>query len=163
MRGLPSTVWVSFSNARTLSFRRALATVLSKRLACCALTFLRSSSASSERSTRAYQRLALRMPAKPRIASRYWRAESRSIPRRCLALKPRSRPATAMLAASRLTSHSHGPGSVSSKSLRSKMRSRSGEAKPPKFDRCASPHSCTRIPELGPLARSEAITYAAPR
>ena len=45
-----------------------------------------------------------------------------------------SAPATSMLAASRLRSHSNGPGSVSSKSLTSKIRSRSGEAKPPKLD-----------------------------
>jgi hypothetical protein len=34
-----------------------------------------------------------------------------------------------MLATSRLTSHSNGPGSVSSKSFRSKTSRRSGEAK----------------------------------
>jgi hypothetical protein len=49
-----------------------------------------------------------------------------------------SRPAIATLAASRLTSHSHGPGRVSSKSLRSNSNCRSGEAKAPKLPRCAS-------------------------
>ena len=39
--------------------------------------------------------------------------------------EPRSRPPTAMLAASRLRSHSNGPGSVSSKSLRLKTSLRS--------------------------------------
>ncbi len=42
--------------------------------------------------------------------------------RRSLVGNPLSRPATARLAASRLTSHSNGPGSVSSKSLTSKTR-----------------------------------------
>ena len=68
-----------------------------------------------------------------------WRAPS---PRtRCPA------PAISRLAASRLTSHSHGPGSVSSKSLMSKTRRRSGEAKMPKFDRWASPQACTVMPD----------------
>ena len=48
---------------------------------------------------------------------------------------PRSRAAISRLATRRLTSHSHGPGSVSSKSFRSKTSRRSGEAKAPKFDR----------------------------
>ena len=60
--------------------------------------------------------------------------------------KSLSRAATIMLAASRLTSHSHGPGSVSSKSLTSNTRFRSGEANAPKFERCASPQHCTVRP-----------------
>ena len=83
--------------------------------------------------------------------------------RRSLAENPLSRPATARLAASRLTSHSNGPGRVSSKSLTSNTRRRSGEANAPKLDRCASPHSCTRSPEVGVEARSAAIGSAAPR
>ncbi len=58
-------------------------------------------------------------------------------------VNPRSRPAISMLAASRFTSHSHGPGSVSSKSLTSNTSRRSGVPKTPKFERCASPQSCT--------------------
>ena len=54
-----------------------------------------------------------------------------------------------MLTASRLTSHSHGPGSVSSKSLTSNTSRRSGEANTPKFDRCASPQHCTFSPDRG--------------
>ena len=54
-------------------------------------------------------------------------------------------------------------GHVSSKSLTSKTSDRSAEAKPPKFARCASPHSCTFKPECGAEARSAAITLAAPR
>ena len=69
--------------------------------------------------------------------------------RRALTGNPLSRPATAKLAASRLTSHSNGPGRVSSKSLTSKTSRRSGEANAPKLDRCASPHSCTRSPDEG--------------
>ena len=68
---------------------------------------------------------------------------------RCLASKPRSRPATAKLATSRFTSHSNGPGSVSSKSLMPNTSRRSGAAKPPKLDRCASPQSCTSSPVRG--------------
>ena len=52
---------------------------------------------------------------------------------------------------------------LSSKSLRSKRSSRSGEAKAPKFDRCASPHSWTSSPAFGVAARSVAITVAVPR
>ena len=50
-------------------------------------------------------------------------------------LKPLLRAAMVKLAAMRATSYSNGPGSVSSKSLRSKSRVRSGEAKTPKFER----------------------------
>ena len=83
--------------------------------------------------------------------------------RRALAENPLSRPATAKLAASRLTSHSNGPGKVSSKSLTSKTRFRSGEPNAPKLDKCASPHNCTLSPDTGVVARSAAIGNAAPR
>ena len=76
---------------------------------------------------------------------------------------PRWRATTCKLAHSRFTSHSHGPGSVSSKSLMSKMRFRSALAKLPKLVRCASPQACTRMPLIGVDARSFAITAAAPR
>ena len=59
--------------------------------------------------------------------------------------------ATTKLAASRLTSHSNGPGRVSSKSLRSKTKRRSGEANTPKLHRCASPQSWIRAPTSGSL------------
>jgi hypothetical protein len=45
----------------------------------------------------------------------------------------KSRAATTKLAASRFTSHSHGPGWTSSKSLTLNSRLRSGVAKLPKF------------------------------
>ena len=67
------------------------------------------------------------------------------------------------LAASRLTSHSHGPGRVSSKSLTSNTRRRSAEPNRPKLDRCASPQACTASPDTGVPARSLAIGRAAPR
>ena|GEM_PF-3093284 len=74
-----------------------------------------------------------------------------------------SRPAIATLAASLLTSHSNGPGRVSSKSLQSKTRRRSGAAKTPKLERWASPQSWARRPVSGAAASSAAITAAPPR
>ena len=71
--------------------------------------------------------------------------------------------ATVMLAASRFTSYSNGPGRVSSKSLMSKTRRRSGLPKTPKFDRWASPHSWTSRPAVGVPSRSAAMMPAAPR
>jgi hypothetical protein len=68
-----------------------------------------------------------------------------------------------MLAASRFTSHSNGPGQVSSKSLQSKTRRRSGAEKTPKFERWASPQSCAVSVVVGVCARSAAITAAEPR
>ena len=78
-------------------------------------------------------------------------------------LKPLSRQATTKLGARRLTSHSHGAGSVSSRSLMEKMTRRSGVAKPPKLHRWASPQHWTLTPLDGVDARSAAIVYAAPR
>ena len=65
------------------------------------------------------------------------------------------------LAAIRFTSYSNGPGRVSSKSFRSNSSRRSGEANTPKFDRCASPHSCTCSPAVGVSLRSAAMILAA--
>jgi hypothetical protein len=112
---------------------------------------------------RAYQTSRLRIAAKPRIASRYSPATVLTTASRSLRLKPFSRAAISKLAARRLTSHSHGPGRLSSKSLRSKTRLRSGAANTPKLVRWASPHICTRRPDVGVSARSAAITAAAPR
>jgi hypothetical protein len=78
-------------------------------------------------------------------------------------LKPLLRPAIVKLAAIRFTSYSNGPGRVSSKSFTSNSNRRSGEANAPKFDRCASPHSCTSRPAVGVPCRSAAMTLAAPR
>ncbi|MNF99138.1 hypothetical protein D3C84_820250 [compost metagenome] len=74
-----------------------------------------------------------------------------------------SRAATTKLIARRFTSHSQGAGSVSSKSLMSKIRLRSGVANKPKFNRWQSPQACTSIPEVGVVARSYAIKPAEPR
>ena len=98
-----------------------------------------------------------RISAKRAIASRYSRTAAVTTERRAASSKPRSRPATAKLAASRFTSHSNGPGSVSSKSLMLKTSLRSGAAKMPKFERCASPQSWACSPVRGPSARSAAI------
>ena len=78
------------------------------------------------------------------------------------ALKPFARPAITTLAASRLMSHSQGPGSVSSKSLVSKTSVRSGEAKSPKLLMWASPLAWTKMSERG-VDRSKAITAGVPR
>ena len=101
--------------------------------------------------------------AKPAIAVRYASTVSSTIWSWSLTGKPLLRAAISMLTARRLTSHSHGPGSVSSKSLMSNISRRSGEAKTPKFDRCASPQHCTVRPERGVDARSLAMISAAPR
>ena len=53
--------------------------------------------------------------------------------------KPRLRAATSMLAARRLRSHSNGPGSVSSKSLTSKIMSRSGRGEAAEVDQVGVP------------------------
>ena len=76
-----------------------------------------------------------------RMARRYTLTPAVTIARLSDGLNPSSRPATSKLAARRFTSHSHGPGRVSSKSLMSNISFRSGDPKTPKFDRCASPQS----------------------
>ncbi len=114
-------------------------------------------------SRRVYQRSMARFSAISIIPSRYARTLVRTIARRVAASKPRSRPAASKLAARRLTSHSHGPGSVSSKSLISKTSFRSGDWYRPKFIRWASPHSCAVSPESGVPARSDAMSSAPPR
>src|SRR6266566_8495328 len=109
-----------------------------------------------------YQRSRWRISPNSHICSRYIRRQFNDA---CLVLaagEPFCRPATTILAARRFTSHSQGPGSVSSKSLTSKTRLRSGVAKKPKLLRCASPQICTLIPETGVFARSLAITPAEP-
>ena len=97
------------------------------------------------------------------IRSRYERTQAIAASRCPAAEKPFDRAACTTLAARRLTSHSHGPGSVSSKSLMSKITRRSGVAKPPKFIRWQSPHTCVRMPVFGVPARSAAMFSAVPR
>ena len=69
----------------------------------------------------------------------------------------------AKLVASRFTSHSHGPGSVSSKSLMENTSLRSGDSYPPKLATCASPQHWTTMPEVGVEARSAAMIAAPAR
>ena len=113
MRGWPSTVCGELARTRAgcpcgAPWRPGC----SKRLACCALTCSRSSSAQ-------LRRRRPRVPdvevAHARRSRRIALAVRRARPSRtpcaaACAAKPRSRPATAKLAASRLTSHSNGPG-----------------------------------------------------
>lgn len=103
------------------------------------------------------------MPANRVIASRYERTVPLTTRARSASSKPLARAAITKLADRRLTSHSQGPGRVSSKSLMSNISSRSGEASSRKFSRCASPHSWAVMPESGLPARSEAMIAAAPR
>ena len=104
-----------------------------------------------------------RIAANAFIHCRYERTARRAARRFASTGNPFCRPATTRLTASRLMSHSHGPGKVSSKSLRSKTSFRSGVPKIPKLLRCASPPSCTRKPDWGVPARSRAMTLADPR
>ena len=97
------------------------------------------------------------------MASRYAWTERPVATRASSLLKPLLRAATVKLAAIRLTSYSNGPGSVSSKSFKSNSSSRSGDAKTPKLERWASPHSCTSSPAVGVSLRSSAMIFAAPR
>ena len=97
------------------------------------------------------------------MASRYAFTEASVVVVTSAALNPLLRPAMVKLAAIRFTSYSKGPGRVSSKSLRSKSRVRSGDANAPKFDRWASPHNWTFRPAVGVSLRSAAMMPAAPR
>ena len=74
-----------------------------------------------------------------------------------------SRTASTALAAKRFRSHSHGAGHVSSKSLTSNTSEPSSEPKAPKFSRWASPQAWASHPVFGVIARSLAMTMAAPR
>ncbi len=110
-----------------------------------------------------YQSSIVPIWANSAIAVRYRLAAVMAAAALLFGVNPLLRPAMTKLAASRLTSYSTGPGRVSSKSLRSNINRRSGEAYPPKFDRCASPHSCASSPAVGVTARSAAMILAAPR
>ena len=163
IRRCPSVTVVSLRCAFMLSAVCALATIFSTALSLFFFTCDWNWAMVSSTSRCAYQTARNGCPANSRIAVRYLPTPARMTLRRSLAGNPLSRPATARLAASRLTSHSNGPGSVSSKSLTSNTSRRAGEANAPKLARCASPHSCTRSPDVGVVARSAAIGSAAPR
>ena len=162
-RSSPSTRSVSFLTARRLVLRRALANGFANTIRPFLPSFPPKRSTSSLALRRSYQTSRWLSFAKPRIPSRYSRTQAVTIRCRRSAGSPTSRPAISTLAAIRLTSHSHGPGSVSSKSFGPKTSLRSGAANPPKFEMWASPQACTTIPESGVAARSAAITAAAPR
>ena len=98
--------------------------------------------------------------ANARIRSRYSRTTSDTISCRSAGSETRRRATRSMLAASRLTSHSQAPGSVSSKSLMSNTTRRSGVANSPKLPMWASPQAWTRKPDTGVSARSAAMTAA---
>ncbi len=156
MRRRPSTIAVNFGSAPRLVRWCTLAThkASSRPLA-------RSSRAMAKTcctSTRSYQTSSGDMGPSSFMCSRYARTVPSTAAVRAGSSMLRLRAATATLAASRLTSHSHGLGSVSSKSLTSKIRFRSGVANTPKLARCASPQTCTRCPVTGVPARSSAMS-----
>ena len=146
-----------------LSFVRAFAICLSARLTSFGLNWEANSLITLSISRCEYHTSSCFIEANSTIAVRYRPTVSSTIRSCSLARKPLSRAAINMLAASRLTSHSQGPGSVSSKSLTSNTSRRSGDANTPKFDRCASPQHCTVNPDRGVDARSFAMIIAAPR
>src|SRR4051794_19961078 len=137
-----------------LSRVRALAKALSARLRSFGLSYPPRSRRTPSTSIRAYQTARLPVPANRAIAVRYSSTAPRTMRSWLLAEYPLLTAAISMLTASRLTSHSQGPGRVSSKSLRSNTSRRSGEANTPKFDRWASPQHWTVRPERGVRARS---------
>ena len=146
-----------------LSFVRAFASVFCVRLTAFGLNWDPYVASTLSMSSRAYHTARLVIPAKLAIAVRYSRTVSSTMRSCSLVRKPLSRAAISMLTANRLTSHSHGPGSASSKSLRSNTSRRSGDPNTPKFDRCASPQHCTVSPDRGVAPRSWAMIRAAPR
>ena len=142
---------------------RALATLASARLRAAAPTPVCSSLMAASTSMWEYHTARLVMAANRCMLERYSPSRASSTLARSLVENPLSRPAMAKLAASRLTSHSHGPGQVSSKSLMPNSSRRSGDANTPKFIRWASPQTCVVIPDRGVPARSAAMISAAPR
>src|SRR4029453_14784634 len=105
------------------------------RFRCCALARAANSRTTLSTSIRLYQTSRFRKGGNSRIARGYERAPPVLIFARVLVSKPRSRPATAKLATRRLTSHSNGPGRVSSKSLGAKPRRRGGGGKMPEVEK----------------------------
>ena len=163
IRRSPSTTWDSLSRALDAVAGPGLGDVGLRPLAGGRVGLRSDCLSASSTSMWAYHTARFVITAYSRIAVRYAPSRLSSTVLRSLVEYPLSRPAIAKLAASRLTSHSHGPGNVSSKSLRPNTSRRSGEANPPKFIRWASPHSCVVIPERGVPARSLAMISAAPR
>ncbi len=173
MRYRPSTSSASFESACRLScvralsatrcarfvadFSRVLSVPFNERVAVL-MAFIRSAS-----DRREYQMSIVVICANSAIRSRYDSTDRSVALRASAGVKPLLRAAIVKLAAMRFTSHSNGPGSVSSKSFRSKSNVRSGDANTPKLERCASPQSCATRPALGVSFRSAAMIFAAPR
>ena len=164
IRGSPSTSWVSLENACMLSFARAFATSSRQLapLACRAAARTRRAASSTSRCAYHTSRFAHRreLGASPRGSRRPSRGRPR---RRSLRASSRySRPATARLAASRLRSHSHGPGSVSSKSLTSKIEPALGRAEEAEVRRGGRHRRAARgCPSTACAARSAAMISGA--
>ena len=120
--------------------------------------------ASCASSTRAYQASSTVRSATPehRPAVRAAPAPAAAAPARSPIPASRARDHRARRRG-RFRSHSHGPWWVSSKSVTSKSRSRSGEAKIPKFARWASPLSLHGDPGGRGRGQVVAMTAAAPR
>ena len=174
IRYFPSTRSASLDSACRLSLVCAFATFCRASFTMPWAAFLRafpfwlatarsmaSISCSSDR--RAYQMSRVFICANWAIASRYARTAARVTSCVSSLVNALFRAAMVKLAAIRLTSYSNGPGSVSSKSFRSNNKFRSGEAKTPKLERWASPHSWDTRPALGVSFRSAAMILAAPR
>ena len=126
MRRSPSTSSPSRVSTRVLSRVRAFAMSFSTSLASRLPSWSRRTSSWIHSSICpismcACQESRVRISAAARITARYSRTVVRTTSRRSDVEKPSSRPATSKLAARRTTSHSQGPGSVSSKSLMSNI------------------------------------------
>ncbi len=112
---------------------------------------------------REYHTANVPISANSAIASRYDVTDASAAFWLWASVNPLLRPTMKKLAARRATSYSNGPGSVSSKSLRSNSKLRSGDANTPKFERWASPQSWTSRPARGVSRRSTAMILAPPR
>lgn len=163
MRRPSAVTRVSFANALRCVRVRARAVASSVRRPASLSIDEAISSRRWSASSWAYQTSRVRLPANSLIRSRYALTHARTVLFCSLTEKPFARAAVTKPAARRLTSHSNGPGRVSSKSLMSKTRRRSGEASSLKFSGWASPQSCTCSPVFGRGARSAAMIAAAPR
>ena len=166
IRGSPSTRWVSLANALQAVVGARLGHVMLHLL--CAPLVVEFSTTLVEQPLdvrcRAYQTSRFGISREARASPRGSCATvGGTILVTLLSEKPLPRPATARLAANRFTSHSHGPGSVSSKSLTSKISRRPGEANAPKLDRWASPHACTTSPGPGRRRQVRGHRPAQPR
>ena len=124
IRSVPSTLSASLASACRLSRERALSRA---RRASARVFSSPARRTMSSASMREYQIASVAASANPAIASRYAAVAWTQARSRSFRVRPLLRPAIATLATRRCRSHSHGPGSVSSKSFRSNTSARSGE------------------------------------